>query len=185
MNLRVKNMVCDRCIKVVIDELNELNLPFKDVDLGTIYFEDKPDSVSLDKLKDVLVNDGFEILEDKEAKTITKVKELIISEVHKYAEKMSNENYSSLLARELGVSYSYLSKLFSQSEGQTIEHFIIKQKVERAKELLTYGELNLSEIAYDLNYSSSQHLSRQFKQVTGMTPSEFRLNGTRKKLDTI
>ncbi len=178
-------MVCDRCVKAVKDELNRFEISFNDVDLGTIYFDKAPNENQLDKLKGALVENGFEVLENKEARLILNVKRIIINQVHNYTESLSNENYSSLLAREIGANYSHISKLFSQSEGQTIEHFIIKQKIERAKELLMYGELSLKEISYDLKYSTPQHLSRQFKQITGMTPSEFRLNGTRKKLDTL
>ncbi|MFT6921291.1 MAG: AraC family transcriptional regulator [Crocinitomicaceae bacterium] len=178
-------MVCDRCILVVKNELIRLNIPFQKVELGQINFDQGLSDSDLKNLSETLIDNGFEILNSRESKFIERVKQTVIGVLHEQSIELSNENYSNLISRELGCNYSYISKLFSQTEGQTIEHYIIKQKIERTKELLTYGELTLSEIANDLNYSSSQHLSRQFKQTTGMTPSEFRMNGKRKKLDTI
>jgi AraC-like DNA-binding protein len=185
LNLTIKNMVCDRCILVVKNELIRLNIPFQKVELGQIHFDEDLNDSDLKNLSETLIDNGFEILNSRESKLIERVKQTVIGVLHEQSIELSNENYSNLISRELGCNYSYISKLFSQTEGQTIEHYIIKQKIERTKELLTYGELTLSEIANDLNYSSSQHLSRQFKQTTGMTPSEFRMNGKRKKLDTI
>jgi len=113
------------------------------------------------------------------------VKALIITDIHHKKGKKSTQNFSAFLASELGVEYSSLSKLFSEIVGNTIEHYVIEQRIERVKELLIYNELTLSQISYDLNYSSPQHLSRQFKQITGMTPTLFKKKGNRKKLDTI
>ncbi|MGE5944625.1 MAG: helix-turn-helix domain-containing protein, partial [Flavobacteriales bacterium] len=116
---------------------------------------------------------------------VNSIKTLVVQVVHYEKEKPIHQNFSEFLSTEIGIEYSQLSKLFSEIEGKTIEHFIIEQRIERVKELLIYDELTLSEISYELSYSSPQHLSKQFKQVTGLTPSEFKNIRTRKKLDTI
>lgn len=185
IEIAVKNMVCNRCIKVVRDELLKNKIDFVHVDLGNIYRSE----ILLEKEKELLIKilkaEGFELVEDKDSKVINQVKTVIITDIHYKKEGKPIQNLSAFLASELGMEYSNLSKLFSEIVGKTIEHYAIEQRIERAKELLIYNELTLSQISYDLNYSSPQHLSRQFKQITGMTPTLFKKKGNRKKLDTI
>ncbi|MGM5469676.1 helix-turn-helix domain-containing protein [Flavobacteriaceae bacterium LMO-SS05] len=183
--IHIKNMVCNRCIKVVKEELTKNNIDFSMVDLGKIYLNRELTQDEHDKLEQSLKNEGFEFVEDKEAIVVNKIKALVIKHIHQGKEKPEHQNFSHYLSFQIGIEYSQLSKLFSEIEGNTIEHFIIEQRIERVKELIVYDELTLSQISYELNYSSPQHLSRQFKQITGFTPSAFKTIKTRKKLDTI
>ncbi len=185
IKIAIKNMVCNRCVKVIKDELQKNNIDFVQVELGKIEFNSEVFKTHKEKLKTILEKEGFELIEDYEAIIINQTKSLIIKIIHYKKEKPAYQNFSNFLSENIKVEYSYLSKLFSEIERKTIEHYIIEQKIERAKELLTYNELTLSEISYDLNYSSPQHLSRQFKKVTGLTPTAFKKIGERKKLDTI
>lgn len=185
VEIAVKNMVCNRCIKVVKDELIKNHIDFSHVDLGVIYFDKEILDNDKEKLKSILVKEGFELVEDKEAITIKNIKTIVIQLIYQNRKKPENQNFSDYISLELGIEYSQLSKLFSEIEGNTIEHYLIEQRIERSKELMVYGELTLSQISYQLNYSSPQHLSRQFKQITGLTPSAFKSIRTRKKLDTI
>ncbi|MFO7447743.1 MAG: helix-turn-helix domain-containing protein [Ignavibacteriaceae bacterium] len=170
--LIIKNMVCGRCIKVVKEELEKLGLNIKQIQLGEVLVE-KEDNFPLDKIRRVLEENGFELLEDKRAKIIEQVKVEIIKLVQS-DEIMFDKSLSEYLTKKIGLDYHYITTLFSSVENITIEQFFILQKVERAKELLKYGELTLSEIAYTLGYSSVQHLSNQFKKVTGLTASKFK-----------
>lgn len=181
----VKNMVCNRCIKVIKDELLKNNIGLVQIELGKIEFNSEIFKTNKEKLKNILKKGGFELVEDHEAIIINQTKSLIIKSIHYKKEKPAYQNFSNFLSENIKVEYSYLSKLFSEIERKTIEHYIIEQKIERAKELLIYNELTLSEISYDLNYSSPQHLSRQFKKVTGLTSTQFKIDGIRKNLDTI
>jgi len=183
--IAVKNMVCNRCIKVIKDELLKNNIDFVQIELGKIEFNSEAFKPHKEKLKNILKKEGFELVEDKEAIIINKIKALVIKNIHQGEEKPKHQNFSDYLASNIGMDYSFISKLFSEIEGNTIEHYIIQQRIERAKEFIIYNELTLSQISYELNYSSPQHLSRQFKQITGMTPTVFKNNGKRKKLDTI
>ncbi|MCF6351200.1 MAG: AraC family transcriptional regulator [Flavobacteriaceae bacterium] len=185
IKISIKNMVCNRCVKVIKDELKKNNIDFIDVNLGTIQFQQEISEEDTRKLKSILIKEGFELLETRDAKIVSQAKFLIIDAIHHQRKKPSTQNFSEFLSINLKVDYSHLSKVFSEIEGKTIEHFTIEQKVERAKELLLYNELTLSQISYELNYSSPQHLSRQFKKVTGITPTQFKNTGKRKKLDTI
>ncbi|APD08210.1 hypothetical protein UJ101_02712 [Flavobacteriaceae bacterium UJ101] len=185
IEISVKNMVCNRCIKVVREELIQHEIDFVRVDLGKIYFDKALSNQTKRQLATLLEKEGFELLEDKNQQLVNTIKSFIIKQIHQKEHLDSNLNTSKVLSNELGMDYTQISKLFSQTEGRTIEHYTIEQKIEYVKELLIYGELTLSEISYKLNYSSPQHLSRQFKQVTGMTPTAFKNNGHRKTLDTI
>lgn len=171
--LYIKNMVCSRCIKVVKDELAKISLPYESVQLGEVTLKEQPQPHKLEKFKTELLALGFELIDDSKTRLIERVKTLIISSVFEN-DKPDSLNYSDYLSSKTGKPYTYLSSLFSSVENITIEKFIINQKIERAKELLVYGELTLSEISYLLGYSSSQHLSSQFKKVTGFTPSYFK-----------
>jgi len=172
--LYIKNMVCNRCIKVVSEELTKLGYEVKKINLGEAVIDKSAKTLDLDVIKNVLVENGFELVDDKHSKIIEKIKVLIIEKIHHQMEKLEKFSFSKYLSKEIGVNYSQLSSVFSSSEGITIEKFIIKQKIEKVKELLTYDELTLSEIAYKLGYSSVQHLSNQFRQITGLNPSYFK-----------
>ncbi len=173
--LFIKNMVCNRCIRVVKEELEKLGLEINKISLGEVVTESKIDNILLEEIKSVLQGNGFELIENKKAKLVEKIKSIVINEVHIDNRGESKKiNFSKIIEKQAGNDYTYLSSLFSSIEGITIEHFIILQKIERAKELLKYGELTLSEIAYNLGYSSVQHLSNQFKKVTGLSASDFR-----------
>jgi AraC family transcriptional regulator len=186
--LLIKNMVCNRCIKVVKEELEKLNLEVKNIVLGEVTVNKDENTLPIEKIKQVLEENGFELIEDKKAKLIEQVKLIILDLVRNDGSKKPTEtNYSEYLFKETGHDYHYLSTLFSSVENITIEQYIILQKIELAKELLKYGELTLSEIAYKLEYSSVQHLSNQFKKVTGLTASQFKnmTSNTRKPLDKL
>jgi len=167
-------MVCDRCIAAVNLELVKLNIEPKAVELGVIDLGSKELTENKrTKLATNLENLGFEIIDDKKTQIIDRIKTIIIEQVH-YQENQQPVKLSVLLYEELNYDYNYLSNLFSSIEGITIEHFHILQRIERVKELLVYDELTLSEIAYQLGYSSVAYLSNQFKKVTGLTPSYFK-----------
>jgi AraC family transcriptional regulator len=173
MKLYIKNMVCDRCIMVVRQQLEGLGYEIKDMKLGETDITPEPDQEALKKIRHQFESVGFELIEDKKEKVVEKIKALI-------AEQLNNKNWdletnlSSYLIEKTGFSYHYLSHVFSELENTTIEKFVIAQKTEKVKEYLRYGELNISEIAWKFGYSSIQALSNQFKKVTGMTPSQFR-----------
>lgn len=186
--LYVKNMVCDRCIRVVRDELMKIKLDVRSVSLGEVVVAGTTKELPMDRVKSVLDENGFELIEDRKAKTIEQLKLAIIKFVREDHDKLEKKlKFSEYLSKELELDYHYLSTLFSSVENVTIEQFIILQRIERAKELLKYGELTLSEIAYKLGYSSVQHLSNQFKAITGFTPNRFRsLTGhLRKPIDRV
>jgi AraC-like DNA-binding protein len=186
--LHIKNMVCNRCIKVVRDELQKLRFDVRSIALGEAIVAGDVRPQDIEKIKGVLEGNGFELIEDQRVKVIERIKQTVLKMVRRDAEKEPlNEKYSEYIAREVGKDYHSLSTLFSSVENVTIEHYIILQRIERAKELLKYGELTLSEISYKLGYSSVQHLSNQFKHITGMTPSRFKkmVKHTRVGLDEV
>lgn len=186
--LLIKNMVCNRCIKVVSEELEKLGLYIRHIELGEAEVDGKKDNLPLEDIRKVLEENGFELIEDKRAKTIEQIKLIILELVRRNGdENPLDEKYSEYIVEKTGMDYHYLSSLFSSVENITIEQYIILQKIERAKELLKYGELTLSEIAYKLGYSSVQHLSNQFKKITGLTASQFKnmTKNTRKSLDKV
>ena len=167
-------MVCDRCILVVKNQLNELNFKPLSVELGEVDFGDSElDSNQIDQIRNKIEPLGFELLNDKTSQLIDKIKTLIIELVHKRNEPLQIK-FSEYLKEHFNYDYNYLSNLFSSVEGATIEHYLIQQKIERAKELLSYEELNLNEISYKLGYRSVAHLSTQFKKITGISPTHFR-----------
>jgi AraC-like DNA-binding protein len=173
MKLYVKYMVSLRCKMMVQKTLEELGIPYLSVELGLI---ELPDSISLEQkevLNRRLLRSGLEILDDSKAILIEKVKNIIIEMVH-YSDEVPLVNFSDFLSEKLNYNYTYLANIFSEVKGETIEHYIIANKVERIKELLLYDELNLTEISRLMNYSSVAHLSSQFKKKTGLTPSYFK-----------
>ena len=183
--INVKNMVCNRCIKVITDELIKNNINCNRVDLGVIYFDKELSKQERITLNNLLKKEEFEIIENQNLKIVNQIKSLIIDVIHRDKEKPLHQNFSEFIASDIKMDYSSLSKIFSSLENRTIEHYIIEQRIEKAKELLVYNELTLSQISYELEYSSPQHLSKQFKKVTGLTPTQFKKEGVRKKLDTI
>jgi AraC family transcriptional regulator len=179
--LYIKNMVCGRCIKVVSEELNKLGIEYNSVQLGEVELSSPLANDKLEILRSALLENGFELIDDSKTKLIESVKTLIIKSIYQ-SNKPEEINYSDYLSKATGKPYTALSSLFSSVENTTIEKYIISQKIERTKELLVYGELTLSEIAYQLGYSSSQHLSNQFKKITGFTPSYFKELKAQKRL---
>lgn len=187
MDVYIKNMVCDRCIRVVWEELDKLGLNVERVELGKATIADDSATVDLEAVKRELKENGFEYLEDRKAQLVEQMKTLIIELIRSNQLEHMDVNLSEYLAKQLGKNYHYLSGLFSSVTSMTIERYVILQKIERVKELLAYGELSLSEIAHRLGYSSVQHLSTQFKTVTGLSPSHFKglMFGKRKSLDRV
>jgi len=171
--LYIKNMVCDRCKMVVKAELEKNGLHPQQVELGEVTLDREPSPDEKEQIGRQLGALGFELIDDRKSRLIEKTKTLIIELVHRHDGNL-RENLSDYLSSHLGHDYKYISNLFSEIEGTTIEKYFIAQKTERVKELLVYDELSLSEIAFRLNYSSVAHLSAQFKKVTGLTPSHFK-----------
>ena len=181
MKLYIKNMVCSRCKMMVKSVLEKAGLQPVSVYLGEVEIKETPDSAQLKQLKSSLNDLGFELIDDQKSRLIEQIKTLIIRHIH-HTETQSPLKLSALLASKLNYDYVYLSNLFSAVEGTTIEKYYIAQRIEKAKELLVYNELSLSEIAFQLGYSSVAYLSSQFKQVTGMTPSVFKtLQGNKRR----
>ena len=167
-------MVSLRCKMLVKDELKKLGLHYIMVDLGVVEIPNDfltPDQHDI--LRTNLLKSGLELMDNKKAILIERIVNLIVEMIH-YSDNVPKENYSDLISEKLGYDYTYLSNLFSEIKGITIQQFIIIHKIERVKELLLYDELNLTEISYKLNYSSVAHLSNQFKKVTGLTPSYYK-----------
>lgn len=174
MKLYIKNMVCDRCKWVVKTEIEKLGFNANVIDLGEIELETNIDVEQKSQIKEALENFGFEMIDDKKSRIIEKIKTLIIDLVQNNNNQI-NTNLSEYLSNQLAQDYSKLSNLFSEVEDITIEKFFINQKIKKVKELLMYDELTLSEIAYQLNYSSISYLSNQFKKVTGFTTTHYKL----------
>lgn len=185
--LFVRNMVCPRCISVVRHEIEKLNLPVVDVRLGEVVLAEEPDVRKTGEIRDALASHGFELLDDRKAGMVEKVKAAVIELIRTGAIENLQVNLSDYLAEYTGKDYHYISAAFSEQEGVTLARYVVLQKIERVKELIMYNELTLSQIAYQLGYSSVAHLSTQFKQVTGVTTSEFKKGNTwpRKPLDQV
>lgn len=175
-------MVCNRCIKVVREELEKLDYTIEKIELGEVVITSTKKKIQFDKIKKSLEENGFELIDSRNANIIERIKILIIKLIHHNStENQSDINLHDEIINEAGLSYQYVSSLFSSMEGITIEKFIIHQKIEKVKELVVYDELTLSEIAYRLGYSSVQHLSNQFKKVTGLSPSYFKKLKSKKR----
>lgn len=173
-------MVSLRCKLFVKSELEKMGLHYTSIELGMIEIKEDISESQKQELKSNLAIAGLELLDDKKSILIDKIKNLIIEVIH-YSDTLPKVNYSDYIADKLNYDYTYLSNLFSEVKGITIQHFIIKHKIEKVKELILYEELNLTEIAYKLNYSSVAHLSNQFKKVTGYTPSYYKKIGQKRK----
>lgn len=173
MILYIKYMVSLRCKILVKEELTKLGLHYVIVDLGTVEILEDMVQEQYDELKKNLLRSGLELLDDKKGILIEKIKAVIIEMVH-YADELPVTNFSDFLSEKLGYDYTYLSNTFSEVKGMNIQQFIILHKIEKVKEMLLYEDVNLTEIAYRLHYSSVSHLSNQFKKITGLTPSYFK-----------
>ena len=166
-------MVSLRCKMLVKDELSKLGLHYVNVDLGTVEIMEDMSAEQHRLLGENLLKSGLELLDDKKSILIEKIKAVIIEMIH-YADELPQTNYSDYISEKLGYDYTYLANTFSEVKGITIQQFIIIHKIEKVKELLLYDELNLTEIAFKLHYSSVAHLSNQFKKITGLTPSYYK-----------
>jgi AraC-like DNA-binding protein len=174
-------MVSNRCKLAVRDELKKLGLHFIVVQLGEVEIMENLNLEKRELLKQGLLNCGLELMDDKKAILIEKIKTIIIQMIH-HSEEIIKVNFSDYLAEKLNHNYTYLANMFSEVQGITIEHFIISHKIERIKELIIYNEHNITEIAWKMGYSSVAHLSSQFKKVTGLSPSHFKqLKNKRRK----
>lgn len=175
MVLYIKNMVCGRCVESVRSAFEQAGLPPEEVTLGRVTTsEENPDEQALQRVDELLKQSGFERISDRKSRLIEAVKNVVISQIH-HSERLDlKTNWSALISEALHHEYNYISSLFSSVEGVTLEHYIIRQKIEKAKELLFYEEHTLSEIADRLGYSSVAHLSGQFKKITGFTPTQLK-----------
>lgn len=173
MKLLIKNMVSLRCKMIVKAELEKMHLHHTVVELGEVDIVEDLTVAQQQELRISLLQSGLELLEDKKSMLIEKIKNIVVEMIH-YSDEPPLLNFSAFLSEKLNYDYNYLSNLFSEVKGTTIEHFIIAHKIERAKELLMYNELTITEIAEKLHYSNVAHLSNQFKKVTGLTPTFFK-----------
>lgn len=171
--LFIKNMVCRRCIIIAQQIFDDLKISIERIELGKVILSKPLTDEQIEQLQKRLTEVGFELLDEKQTQLVNAIKSIIIEEIH-HNNNASLLNFSSLLSQKLHYDYAYLSRLFSSIENRTIEKYILAQKIEKVKELLTYKEMTLSEIAFEMNYSSTAHLSAQFKKVTGMSPSAFK-----------
>ena len=185
IQIRVKNMVCPRCVQAVKHILTDLAINFRSVDLGVIDLDQHLNEKQHQVLSQRLKEQGFEILESKNASLIQTIKNTLIHQIH-HSDEILSTNYSEFLEQKLDQDYAQMSRLFSQVEGLTIEKYITRLKVEKAKEWILYDEKGMAEIAFLLGYSSAAYLSSLFKKETGMTPSQFKQNsGKRISLDEL
>jgi len=173
MKLYIKYMVSNRCKIMVKDELKKLGLHFVMVNLGEVEIMEDITPEQREQFKVALLESGLELIDDKKAVLIEHIKNIIVEMVH-YADEMPKVKFSNYLSDKLHYDYTYMANLFSCTEGVTLEHFIVLHKIEKVKELIMYDEMNMTEIAWKLQYSSVAHLSNQFKKITGLTPSHFK-----------
>ncbi|MGP8215210.1 MAG: helix-turn-helix domain-containing protein [Bacteroidia bacterium] len=181
MKLFIKYMVSERCKMAVKVELKKLGLHFVFVDLGEVETMDDPTIEQLEQLRAGLHSSGLELMDDKKGVLIEKIKNAVIEMIH-HSDEVIKTNFSDFLSDKLKYDYTYLSNLFTEVQGTTIAQFITAHKIERIKELMMYDELNITEIAWKMNYSSVAHLSNQFKKVTGLSPSQFKLLKDKKRI---
>jgi YesN/AraC family two-component response regulator len=173
MKIFIQNMVSLRCKLMVKSELEKLGLDYKSVELGEVQLVKPLSATNREKLKTALHKSGLEVMGDKKAMMIEKIINIIVEMVH-YSDEQPTVNFSAFLHNKMNLEYHKMAEIFSKTKGVTIEHFILLHKVEKIKELITYDKLNLTEISYKMHYSSVSHLSKQFKQVTGLTPTFFK-----------
>ena len=174
-------MVCDRCIMVVDQQIKALGFTVTGTVLGQVSIAEEANEQDLSRIRAALKLLGFELIDEKRKQLVERIKNVIIEMVHRTDPQDIRINYSDFIAERLERDYSYLSSLFSESEDITIEKYIINQKIEKVKELLEYDELNLNQIALQMGYSSTAHLSTQFKNVTGITPTKYKAQESKKR----
>jgi AraC-like DNA-binding protein len=180
--LLVKNMVCHRCLLAVESILENTSIKFQKVIVGEIHLAEPISEEQYKLLSSAFIAIGFELIDTKMGGTVEKIKQLVIKKArNEVADKEKKIKLSAYLSQNLHYEYTYLSSLFSSVEGYTIENYFIQQRIEKVKELLAYDELTLSTIAFEMEYSSTAHLSTQFKQVTGLTTSHFKKVGSEKR----
>lgn len=186
MKLIIRYMVCNRCIMAVREVMENLGLRPVRIELGEVELPVAVTPAQLEQIRRGLHQTGLELIDDKHAMLVEQIKSIIVTLIH-HTDEPLRTNFSDYLSEKLNYNYTYLSNLFSDIVGTTIEQFILLHKIERVKELILYGDLNITEIADRMHYSSVAHLSRQFKQITGLTPSHFRSlkDKRRKSLDDI
>lgn len=182
MKIFIQNMVSLRCKMMVKSELKKLDISYKYIELGVVSLLNPITENTKNQLKIVLHQSGLELMDDAKAILIEKIINIIVEMVH-YSDEVPKVNFSTFLSEKLDTNYHKLSEIFSKTKGMTIEHFIKIHKIERVKELIIYDELNLTEISYLMHYSSVAHLSTQFKQVTGLSPSAFKNLTIRKRIN--
>ena len=175
-------MVSIRCTMFVKSELEKMGYSDCNVKLGEVVCLNDLSTNQLDHLKEVLHDAGLDILDDKKSILIERIKNVVVEMVH-YLDELPKTKFSHYLSEKLKYDYTYLSNLFSETEGRTLEHFVLQHKIEKIKELIMYDELNLTEIAFKLHYSSVAHLSNQFKKITGQSPSAFKAMHNRSRLN--
>ena len=179
--IQIKNMVCDRCIQAVRKIFNQLEVRILYIDLGQVTISDPLNESKMEELERHLEKDGFELLKERQSEIITGVKYLVIGEIHQKANRLKGDSFPGMLAKELGLNYAYISKLFSQVEGQTLEQYIIKQKIEKAKELIKQGylkEYSIDALSMASGFQAVNSFYRIFKAATGDTPSKYAQNNT-------
>ncbi|MBL4877278.1 MAG: helix-turn-helix transcriptional regulator [Hyphomonas sp.] len=184
--IHIKNMVCPRCISAVSNILELLEIPYVSIKLGEVKLLSTLNAKTKNNLSKALQNSGFSLIDDRKSQLIEQMKTLVVEKIH-HSNDETDLKWADIISGELNLDYKYLSSLFSSVESITFEQYIINQKIERVKELIVYDELTLSEIAFQLHYSSVAYLSNQFKKITGMTPSQFKksMDKNRKSLDEI
>lgn len=181
--LTIRNMVCDRCKAAVRRILEAHHLGWTRMDLGEVELSEAPDAAAIDQMRMALQKEGFDLVDDHTAQLITRVKSLIVGVVHHSGLAVPKAKLSDILSDALHKEYSSIASAFTQVEGITIEQYFLLQRIERVKELIRYNELSFSEIADHTGFSSAAHLSAQFKQLTGMTPSAFKNSHSVARLD--
>jgi AraC-like DNA-binding protein len=173
MKVFIKHMVCPRCQLFVSDELDRLRIPHGEVKLGEVTLDEPVAPGLMELLKAALLKSGLEIIDDKKSLLVEKIKTAVIEQIH-FANEPLLEKFSAFLERKLQYDYTYLSNLFAATEGETLEHYIIRNKIEKAKQLLIDESLSVAKVASRMNYCSAAHLSKQFKKVTGYTASHIK-----------
>lgn len=182
MKLYIKYMVSTRCKMIVREKLRNLGLNYVTVDLGEVTILEEVSTHQREQLKSLLLKSGLLLMDDKRAMLIEKIKNVIITMIH-HTDELPKIKFSHYLSEKLDYNYTYLANIFSETQGMTIEQFILLHKVERVKELIIYDELNLTEISHKLNYSSVGALSNQFKKITGLTPSFYKQLKDKRKIN--
>lgn len=185
--LYIKNMVCNRCIKILVKELAEIHVEVKNVKLGQVLIAYDSEKIDMKQIKVVLKRNDFELITDKEKQIVEKVKAVILEMIDESIEQELSKKNSEYIGEKVGFNYSYLSRLFTKHEKISIEKYAILLKIEKVKELLEYGEYTINDIVTKVNYSSVQYLSKQFKNTTGLSLSEYKkfAQNSRKPLDTL